>query len=721
MPSDAPAGPTSDDAHHPASAPCGEIPGPSVPVSTPPADAAVESARPISAPPADALEPARTVSAPPADTLEPARPVSAPPVGDRAAETAGPHAPDGPEPAPPISAPPADTWAAGTAEPHALDTAEPARPVTAPPADPEPAATVGPDAVSTSIPPVSAPPAGTPEQSARPVPEVPSSVAEAPSGGPESAPPGVDTDEEGVHPVSAPPSPTGADPTSPEASTPPAAPEQSAGLLPTSQVAAPTAEAAPDSDPADTATPPADPATSPADTATSPADTATSPADVTTPPAEPPADPEQVLAAYRWRLDPETLREVVADADELRTLRRRLTEKLGASLDNRARARLLSLRAVVSRVVHDLDDALADGRLALTYAEATGELRRTALARARLAEVLRWKGEFAEADRLFAEANSAELPDRLRAALHEHAGRSCYDQGRLMEACEHFERALDLRRADDPELTERIRVCLDAVHTRAAARGGFGPYPRGREEVLRGRRSPVPTLDRGLGRWGYADTDGELVLDYRYAEAQPFREGLAWVRRPDAPGWELIDEAGSTLIGPSYAAVRAFSDGLAWVSRGGQADWMAIDSEDTVVVPAGFEDARPFTAGVAAVRRGGWGAVDRNGRLVVPTRYHGFRTALTDGRRLDGFTDEGLAVVELGGFRGVVDRTGRVLVAPAHPELVIHPVAFLANDRTGRWGALDRRGEPLIDPVHPGPDAVLAEIDLLLTDAHPVL
>nr|WP_238450826.1 WG repeat-containing protein [Micromonospora sp. 4G55] len=469
-------------------------------------------------------------------------------------------------------------------------------------------------------------------------------------------------------------------------------------------------------EPADTATPPA------AEAETATADRpATTPEATTTAPAEPPADPEQVLAAYRWRLDPETLREVVDDADELRTLRRRLTEKLGASLDNRARARLLSLRAVVSRVVHDLDDALADGRLALTYADATGELRRTALARARLAEVLRWKGEFAEADRLFAEANSAELPDRLRAALHEHAGRSCYDQGRLMEACEHFERALDLRRADDPELTERIRVCLDAVHTRAAARGGFGPYPRSREEVLRGRKSPVPTLDGGLGRWGYADADGELVLDYRYAEAQPFREGLAWVRRPDAPGWELIDEAGSTLIGPSYAAVRAFSDGLAWVSLGGEADWMAIDSEDTVLVPAGFEDARPFTAGVAAVRRGGWGAVDRTGRLVVPTRYHGFRTALADGRRLDGFTDEGLAVVELGGFRGVVDRTGRLLVAPAHPELVIHPVAFLANDRTGRWGALDRRGEPLIDPVHPGPDAVLAEIDLLLTDAHPVL
>ena len=63
-------------------------------------------------------------------------------------------------------------------------------------------------------------------------------------------------------------------------------------------------------------------------------------------------------------------------------------------------------------------------------------------------------------------------------------------------------------------------------------------------------------------------------------------------------------------------------------------------------------------------------------------------------------------MVEVGGRKGVVDRTGRVLVAPAYPALVIHPVAFLIADDDGRWGALDREGEPLIDPVHPSRVAV---------------
>ncbi|WP_281936771.1 WG repeat-containing protein [Micromonospora sp. AKA38] len=436
-----------------------------------------------------------------------------------------------------------------------------------------------------------------------------------------------------------------------------------------------------------------------------------------------PVDPERALAAVGWRLHPETLREEAPDPAELRRIRDGLTGKLDTALDNRSRARLLSLRAVASRVLGDADDAVADARLALTYAEATGELRRTALARARLAEVLRWRGEYAEADRLFAEANSAELPDRLRALLHEHAGRCCYDQGRLTEACLHFERALDLRRGEDAALNARTLVALDAVAARAA-RDGFGPAPRGRSEVLGTPRYPVATFDEEQELWGYADADGELVIRHRYAEVQPFHEGLAWVRRPEASRWALIDTSGAALIEANngYRSVGAFAEGLSWVSMDGKGRWMAVDRTNIVQIPPGYEEVRPFRNGLAAVRQnGGWGAVDHAGEVVVPTRYHGLGTLLADGRHLDGFTEEGLAVVELAGRRGVVDRHGRVRVAPAYPTLVIHPVAFLVTTEAGRWGALDRHGEPLIDPVHPGRAAVAAEIDRLLADANPVL
>jgi hypothetical protein len=218
--------------------------------------------------------------------------------------------------------------------------------------------------------------------------------------------------------------------------------------------------------------------------------------------------------------------------------------------------------------------------------------------------------------------------------------------------------------------------------------------------------------------WGYADT-----VPARYRDAQPFAEGTAWVQRPGAHTWELIGEDGRVLIDAStgYLMAAEFSGGLAWVSREPAGGWFAIDQRNRVIIPGGFDDVRPFRRGVAPVCRGGWGAIDRHGRMVVPPKYRAFTTVLAGGRRVDGFTEEGLAVVDAGDRLGVVDQRGRVVVPPAHAAVVIHPVAFLIGDGRGRWGALDRRGEPLIDPVHASETDVTNAIDRLLADTRPVL
>ena len=152
---------------------------------------------------------------------------------------------------------------------------------------------------------------------------------------------------------------------------------------------------------------------------------------------------------------------------------------------------------------------------------------------------------------------------------------------------------------------------------------------------------------------------------------QPFRDGVAWVRRPGVATWELIDEAGARADRRRRRLPRRrpFSDGLAWVSRDGAGGWFAIDRQNRVVIPAGFDDVRPFRRGLAAVRRGrlGRGRQARPGRGAVRSSA-AFATALTDGRYVDGFTDEGLAVVDAGGRKGVVDRTGQLIVPPVHPR-----------------------------------------------------
>jgi Tfp pilus assembly protein PilF len=141
------------------------------------------------------------------------------------------------------------------------------------------------------------------------------------------------------------------------------------------------------------------------------------------------------------------------------------------------------VRAEVYRLLGELGMAAAASRLALVHAETSGDVQSIVIAQAELAHVLRLRGDFAEADRLFEEAAGSEAAEELRSVVHENAGRCCFDQGRHMEALDHFARAVRLGPPDDVDLVERIGVCLEAVYIHVL-RDGWGPYPRLRREIL---------------------------------------------------------------------------------------------------------------------------------------------------------------------------------------------------------------------------------------------
>jgi tetratricopeptide (TPR) repeat protein len=142
-----------------------------------------------------------------------------------------------------------------------------------------------------------------------------------------------------------------------------------------------------------------------------------------------------------------------------------------------AKAGLLSVRAEVYRLLGELGLAAAASRLALAHAESARDVPSMVIAQAELAHVLRLRGDFVEADRLFARAANSRVADSLRSVVHENAGRCCFDQGRHMEALDHFARAVRLGGSEDNELAERIGVCLQAVYIHVL-RDGWGPYPR---------------------------------------------------------------------------------------------------------------------------------------------------------------------------------------------------------------------------------------------------
>ncbi|MEV0900107.1 hypothetical protein [Actinoplanes sp. NPDC049802] len=210
------------------------------------------------------------------------------------------------------------------------------------------------------------------------------------------------------------------------------------------------------------------------------------------------------LSAIRWRLDGGTLREVVDDRNALRELGERLDGPLAEEADNIVKAGLLSVRAEVYRLLGELGMAAAAARLALAHAESARDLQSQVIAQAELAHVLRLRGDYMEADRLFQRAVDADVPAAVRSVVHENAGRSCFDQNRHMEALDHFARAIRLGSPEDTDLVERIGVCLEAVYIHVL-RDGWGPYPRKSPEI----RAPLGARPAAEGEEALTESTAE--------------------------------------------------------------------------------------------------------------------------------------------------------------------------------------------------------------------
>ena len=88
-------------------------------------------------------------------------------------------------------------------------------------------------------------------------------------------------------------------------------------------------------------------------------------------------------------------------------------------------------------------------------------------------------------------------------------------------------------------------------------------------------------------KFGYADENGDVVIDFMFDEAGDFSEGLAAVCTGDKAGY--IDRDGGWVIEPRFDAAYAFSEGVAVVEIGGKYGY--IDRTGRTVLPAIYEEA----------------------------------------------------------------------------------------------------------------------------------
>jgi hypothetical protein len=137
------------------------------------------------------------------------------------------------------------------------------------------------------------------------------------------------------------------------------------------------------------------------------------------------------------------------------------------------------------------------------------------------------------------------------------------------------------------------------------------------------------------GKWGYKNAAGEVVLQPRYAVAQPFlASGIA--AAVDDTGWVYIDARGKAIIRPHVVdnGPDEFSEGLArFVVK---EKFGFFDETGRIVIKPRFDFVLPFHEGLAAVCigcrpkqegehtamvGGKWGFINKKGKLVIEPTF----------------------------------------------------------------------------------------------------
>lgn len=165
----------------------------------------------------------------------------------------------------------------------------------------------------------------------------------------------------------------------------------------------------------------------------------------------------------------------------------------------------------------------------------------------------------------------------------------------------------------------------------------------------------------------YIDTLGKTKVDGPFESARSFEEGLALVQMNGKYGY--INNEGDCVIKAQFDNGRSFSDGLAAICLNGK--WGFIDKTGDVVIPILFDMAYGFSEGLACcvVAQSGVpkaGYIDMTGRFVIPPQF-GIPSSFKLDYGIDAFAfSEGMAVVEIEGKYGYIDRNGSVIILPSY-------------------------------------------------------
>ena len=206
--------------------------------------------------------------------------------------------------------------------------------------------------------------------------------------------------------------------------------------------------------------------------------------------------------------------------------------------------------------------------------------------------------------------------------------------------------------------TPRDQLCMASNRAKGSATAADEPL--------------FPVEDRGRG--GFIYKTGGIAIPLCFDAVGDFAEGLARFERDQK--WGYFDKAGTVVIEPRFLWAQEFSEGLARVQVSGSR--LGIDAK--------------------------WGFTDKTGAVVIDERKDqsfGEHSNIGSDSAESAF-HHGLALVDVGGKKGYIDKTGKIVIAPQFTYAYPFSEGLAAVTKSGSgddgWGHIDTTGRWVVEP-----------------------
>jgi len=232
-------------------------------------------------------------------------------------------------------------------------------------------------------------------------------------------------------------------------------------------------------------------------------------------------------------------------------------------------------------------------------------------------------------------------------------------------------------------------------------------------------------------KYGYINSNGNVVIPCQYEYASDFNEGYAIIQKNtvyskkwgviDTQGKEYLwDETFDSIIGPvsngkvlvqkyerwtfvdiygkkasdfRYFNINSFSDGLALIKNSGKAGY--IDTATKQVIPFNYIDGKNFNEGLAPVKTNlTWNYIDKNNNIVIKGTYYVDATEFSEGVAA-------IAKEELLGKRyALINKKGEFLSNFVFEEVGKNIEGLIPVKQYSVWGFADCTGNIIVKPKY---------------------